>query len=186
MNEKLDDALMTAASKLSTEISPERDLWPDIASVINRPQRSRWMPILAQAAAVVLLVGASSMVTYLVVKNDQAVNEYQPSFQVTITPDLLFEQATYGNLGEDYKQAHGVVTSRLERELEKLSPEARADVERNLAVIRQAMGDINQALVKEPDNALLQELLAEAYRGELVLMNRVGNLTRRLMSRQDI
>ncbi len=186
MNEKLDDELMTAASKLSTEISPQRDLWPEIASAINRPQRSRWMPMLAQAAVVVLLIGASSVVTYLAVKNGQAVNEYQPSFQVTITPELLFEQATYGNLGEDYKQAHWDVSSQLELELKKLSPDARADVERNLAVIRQAMGDINQALIKEPDNALLQELLAEAYREELVLMNRVGNLTRRLMSRQDI
>ncbi|MCH7820990.1 MAG: hypothetical protein IIA07_03145 [Proteobacteria bacterium] len=186
MNEKPDDQLIAAASKLSTEISPERDLWPEIASAINRSQRSRWTPRLAQAAAVVLLVGASSMVTYLAVKDDGPGNDYQPSFQVTISPDLLFEQTAYGNLSQEYHQARGNVVAQLDRELGKLSPEVRADVERNLAVIRQAMGDINTALAKEPDNALLQGLLAKAYRDELVIMNRVGSLTRRLMSRQDI
>ena len=185
MNEIQNDDLIAVASELSTEISPERDLWPDIEAALNRSQRSRWMPMLAQAAVVVLLVGTSSIVTYLAVKNDQPVNGSQQIF-VRIGPELLFESAAYGKLGDDYQQAHSDVSSQLHRELEKLSPESRADVERNLAVIRQAMEDINQALAKEPDNVLLQDLLAKAYREELVLMNRVGNLTRRLMSRQDI
>ena len=74
----------------------------------------------------------------------------------------------------------------LDEKLKNLSPEARADVERNLAVIRQAIVDINEALNEEPDNKLLRELLADAYRDELVIMQRVDNLTRRVMARQDI
>ena len=74
----------------------------------------------------------------------------------------------------------------LDEKLKSLSPEARADVERNLAVIRQAIVDINEALNEEPDNKLLRDLLADAYRDELVIMQRVDNLTQRVMARQDI
>ena len=182
MNDEHDDKLMAAAGKLATEISPERDLWPGIEQEISKPKRSRWTPMLAQAAAVVLLVGASSMVTYYVVSDD-------PQIVEVMRPALNAELAAFGGrtmLGEKYRITHGEVSSQLHRELERLSPEARADVERNLAVIRQAIGDINQALAREPDNELLQELLANAYREELATMQRVGSLAQHLMSRKDI
>lgn len=187
MNDKYDDKLMAAAGKLATEISPQRDLWPGIEQAIVKPKRSRWIPVLAQAAAVVLLVGASSMVTYYVVSDDPQAVEVQ--VVEVMRPALNTELAAFGGrtmLGEKYRITHGEITSQLHRELERLSPEARADVERNLAVIRQAIGDINQALAREPDNELLQELLANAYREELATMQRVGSLAQQVMSRKDI
>ncbi len=59
--------MMTAASQLATGIEPQRDLWPGIerARTETAPRRSRWTPAFAQAAAIVLLVGASSGLTYL-------------------------------------------------------------------------------------------------------------------------
>ena len=182
MTERDDDRLTLDAGRLATEIAPERDLWPGIAEAINAPRRTMWMPMLAQAAAVVLLVGASSMITYLVVKED-------PQIVEVTRPQLLTEPAAFGgrsSLGEEYRLARGQVTARLNRELEQLSPETRADVERNLAVIRQAIADINEALQKEPDNELLQELLAKAYREEVAVMQRIGNLTQQVMLRKDI
>lgn len=171
MNNTDDDRLTTAASRLATEISPQRDLWPGIEEAIARPKRSRWPP-----------GQTSSMVTYFVVKEDQRVVE-------VLQPTLLTETASFAgraSLGAEYQQAHGSVASQLDVELQRLSPEARADVERNLAVIRHAITDINQALDEEPDNQLLQELLASAYRDELAVMQRVGSLTQQVMSRQDI
>jgi len=186
MNDKLDDnrddKLLAAAARLATEIRPQRDLWPGIEQAIKAPQRSRWTPLFAQAAAVVLLVGASSLVTYVLVKEDAQVIE-------VVRPALTTQTAAFDNrplLGQEYTRAHGAVQSQLDQELQRLSPETRADVERNLAVIRQAIADIDQALLKEPDNELLQDLLAKAYREELAIMQRVGNLTQQVMSRQDI
>ncbi|MGI9271475.1 MAG: hypothetical protein ACR2QT_06855 [Woeseiaceae bacterium] len=182
------DNLMKAASGLATEIAPQRDLWPGIEEAIQKPQRSRWTPMLAQAAAVVLLVGASSLLTYSVMKYD-ATNT-APQASVTVQPtNLVFEQAAFGadqTFGSVFGRAGGNVASSLDRGLEKLSPEAREDVERNLAVIRQAIADISQALEEEPNNAFLQELLVEAYGNELALMNRVGNMTQRVTARTDI
>ncbi len=182
MSNEQEDKLMQAASELATEIRPERDLWPGIEEAISKPRRSRWTPMLAQAAAVVMLVGASSLITYTLTKQEPQVIE-------VTRPSLTFDQAAFTNsglLGEEFRLARGSVSAQLQRELDRLSPEARADVERNLAVIRLAIADINQALSKEPDNELLQELLANAYREEVAIMQRVGTLAQQVVPRKDI
>lgn len=184
MNTRQDDKLMREARRLATGVTPERDLWPGIAEAITRParRRSRWTPMLAQAAAVLALVGGSSMVTWYVVSEEpQVIEVYRPALDAD-----LAAYGGRGSLGQEYDRVHGEVTSQLEVELEKLSPEARADVERNMAVIHQAIADISEALNREPDNELLRDLLADAYREELVIMQRVGTLTRQVMARQDI
>ena len=182
-----DDKMTTAARQLATEIAPSRDLWPGIEEAIKEPAAPRQTPWYAQAAAVFLLVGASSMVTYSVLKYD-AGNTAQPAVQVVPT-NMTFERAAFGGehtLESVYGRAAGDVESSLDRELANLSPEAREDVQRNLAVIEQAITDISQALEKEPNSAFLQDLLIEAYRKEVALMNRVGGMTQRVMARQDI
>ncbi|MCH8116822.1 MAG: hypothetical protein IIA78_01725 [Proteobacteria bacterium] len=182
MNEKHEDRLMRDAGRLTTRISPERDLWPDIATAIAEQGGSRRTPMLAQAAAVILLVAASSGVTYLAVNSDQPPAEFVPS-------NLIFEQASFGGryqLGPDYQDARRHLASRLDRALARLSPDARAGVENNLQVIRDAINDINGALEHEPDNVLLQELLLSTYHQELRVMRNVGGLTHRVMSRNDI
>ena len=127
------------------------------------------------------------MVTYSVLKYDE-VNTPQPVVQIVPT-NMTFERAAFGaehTLESVYGRAAGNIGSSLDSELANLSPEAREDVMRNLAVIRQAIADISQALEEEPNNGFLQELLVEAYRNELALMNRVGGMTQRTMSRKDI
>ena len=182
MNEERNDRLIEAAGKLATDISPSRDLWPGIAESIAAPKRSRWTPMLAQAAAVVLLVGASSSLTYLLVKSDQPAVEYAPT-------DLVFEQASFGGrytLGAEYQEARVDLAAQLDQELERLAPQTRTEVERNLAIIRGAIVDIKKALEEQPENALLQELLVRTYREELLLMQRVGDLTQQVMLRKDM
>lgn len=182
MTDSNDDKLMAAARRLSTEIAPQRDLWPGIANAIQAPRRRRWTPMFAQAAAIVLLIGASSAVTYLAVKDQQ-----QPMTQVR--PELLFEQTSFGkryNLGPDFQDARAELAAQLDVELARLSPEARAAVEANLKLVRQAIFDINQALSEEPDNVHLQSKLLMAYREELSLLRRVSGLTRNVMMRNDI
>lgn len=183
MNEiERDDALIKKARGLATGISPERDLWSGIEEAIVRPRRSRWTPRFAQAAAVLLLVGASSGLTWLSTKDRVQVIEVVP-------PGVAVEQASFGgrySLGVGYQEAHRDLEAQLQAELARLSPEAREEVELNLAMIRGAIGQINEALAAEPDNPLLQELLLQTYKEELTLMQRVGGLTQHVMSRRDI
>lgn len=184
------DKLANAAGKLATEIAPSRDLWPGIEEAIKTPRRQQQTPWYAQAAAVFLLVGASSLVTYQYIKYDQS-QEPQPVATVIqpVPTNMVFERAAFGGdhtLQSVFGRAAGNVESNLDRELENLSPEARDDVKRNLAVIRQAIADISSSLESDPGNEFLQELLVSAYRSELALMNRVGSMTQRVMTRDDI
>ena len=179
-----DDKLMQAAGKLATEITPERDLWQGIAAAIEeaKPEPRRWTPMLAQAAAVVLLVGASSTITYMTVKDDAPQT-------VVASPDMIFEQASFGNrynLGPGFKDARNALAAELDVELQKVSPEVKADVELNLRLIHDEIFKMNQALEEDPENILLQERILRTYREELALIRRVSGLTRNVMMRNDI
>ena len=182
MTESNDDRLAGAARRLTTEIRPDRDLWPGIADAIRSPRHARWTPMFAQAAAIVLLIGASSAVTYVAMKGQQG-----PVTQVT--PDLIFEQASFGSrysLGPDFQDARDELVAQLDVELARLSPQTRAEIATNVEVLHQAIFDINQALEQDPGNAHLQAKLVKAYRDELSVLRRVGGLTRNVMMRNDI
>ena len=187
---KQNDELMAKAAALATEVSPERDLWPGIEQAINepvRPRRSGFGSMWAQAAAVVLLVGGSSGLTYLAMTGDE--DPTVPPMVDTI--ELGFEpvSANFGSqytLGPDYIDARRILKGSFDENLDSLSPEAREEVIRNLATIRQAIDDINEALADQPDSVLLQELLLDSYRNELSLMMQVDGVTRNAMYRGDI
>ena len=188
-NNNFDDELMAAAAGLTTEVTPDRDLWPDIKQAISqpaRPARTVLNSVWAQAAAVLLLVGGSSGVTYLAVTDDAS-----PLSPVANGPALIFEpvSGSFGsmyNLGPDYQDARRSLAAKVDDELNRLTPEERANVEKNIEVIQTAIDEINKALAEEPDNALLQRLLLNTYREELDLMIRVDGITSAAMRRGDI
>ncbi|MCG8369672.1 MAG: hypothetical protein MJA32_04055 [Proteobacteria bacterium] len=182
MNERFDDTPERLGGRLATEIAPGRDLWPGIEEAITQPRRSRRTPMLLQAAAVVLLIGASSAVTYVAVKGDKA-----PA--VSVAPELVFEQAAFGGnyrLGPGFRDARNSLRAGLHAELDRLSPDVRKDVQANIEVIHTAIVEINAALEEDPDNVLLQQKLLRAYREELNLLRHVGSVTRRVTARNDI
>ncbi len=185
MNEKrsFDDKLMEAASTLETEVTPERDLWPDIENSITKPSRGRWNTVFAQAAAVVLLIGASSGLTYLAMNN-----RIPPATPHVNTAPLQIDQASFGGsyvLGPDYHDAREVLRAQFEEQLERLTPEERAEITRNVDAIRSVIEEINRALSNDPDSALLQELLMSTYQEELSLMMKVDGVTKAAMFRND-
>jgi hypothetical protein len=191
------DELILAARRLPAGITPERDLWPGIARAIEDTAREQkgpalsrgrpgWNRIFAQAAAVVLLVGGSSGVTWFAMKQDA-----QPLATAPSAGTLRFEPVagSFGSqyhLGPEFLDARNELAARLEEELARLSPATRHEVETNLETIRAAILEINLALAEEPDNALLQRLLINAYRDELAVMSRVDGIASSVMRRSDI
>jgi hypothetical protein len=190
---KFENELTDAAARLALEVKPERDLWPAIQQAISKPvneampQRSAWNTVWAQAAAVLLLVGGSSGLTYLTMSGDN--NPVSPL--MTEGPALVFEpvSGSFGSqyhLGPDYLDAKRDLEASLDEQLERLSPETRDAVQANIETIRSAIEDINKALTEEPDNVLLQKLLISTYREELALMQHVGGIAKVAMYRGDI
>lgn len=184
------DALMRAAAALPKEIPPGRDLWPGIEQALLRKQpwigpRNR-QGMFAQAAAVLLMVGASSGLTYLAMKDNSS-----PVSPVVTDVERVFEpvSGSFGSrytLGPEFMEARNVLAARLEVEMAKLSPESRAVVQKNLAAIQTAIVEINKALAEEPDNILLQDLLLRSYHDEIALMQQVGGISNSAMIRTDI
>ena len=182
------DALMAAAAALPKQIAPGRDLWPGIEQALRKPPASAWYRggLFAQAAAVILLIGASSGLTYFAVRDGGS--QVSP---VVTDVTRVFEpvSGSFGssyNLGPDFQDARNSLAARLEMEMERLPADARADIQENLDVIHNAIIEINKALAEEPDNALLQELLLRTYHDELALMQKVGGIKNSAMRRNDI
>lgn len=184
-----DDELMAKARGLAKDVQPERDLWPEIKAAIDTPapiEVPLWQRYLGQAAAVLLLVGASSGLTYLAVSDDdRRMVDTTPT--VTAVP-LNAQTASFGdryNLGPGFQDARRDLQEQLETELARLSPAARTEVETNMQTIRTAIAEINVALADEPDNVLLQQLLLSSYREELTLMRTVSDISNAVMLRED-
>jgi hypothetical protein len=190
-NSTFDDDLTAAATALATEVTPERDLWPEIEQAISLParhERTGWNRVWAQAAAVLLLVGGSSGLTYLAVNDDAGSDS---PVAIGGGPALQFEtvSGSFGSmyhLGPDYQDARRSLSLKVDDQLSRLSAEERESVQKNMDVIRTAIDDINIALADQPDNALLQKLLISTYREELNLMMRVEGITSAAMRRGDI
>ena len=193
MNEKDDstfeDELMVRAAAMPKGVAPERDLWPGIEQAVSAPAErgsNAWNMVWTRAAAIVLLVAGSSGITYMMMNEPEVVTS-----PVREAPQMVFETVagSFGpryNLGPDYLDARRDLAGSLEQKLEALPEETRQAVTTNLATIRQAIHDINQALADEPDNVLLQELLLDSYRDELDLMIKVDGVTSAAMRRGDI
>jgi hypothetical protein len=186
------DELMLAARRLPRAIAPGRDLWPGVAKVVEEEKTAaprgsfRWNTLLAQAAAVVLLVGGSSGITWLAMKPDtQTMTTEPPAVTLQFQPVAGSFGSQY-HLGPEFVDARNDLAARLDEELARLSPETRAEVEGSLETIRSAIVEINLALAEQPDNALLQQLLINAYRDELSVMSRVDSMANSVMRRSDI
>lgn len=186
------DELTALARRLPAGIAPGRDLWPGIEAAIaggaapRRSGRHGWNRLLAQAAAVVVLIGGSSSVTWYVATSTTDATSPADATQPLTAQPVSTGFANRYELGAEFVDARDSLASRLEEELDRLPPETRSDVRQNIVRIRAAIHEINLALAEEPDNALLQELLISMYREELTVMRRVEGLASASMRRTDI
>jgi hypothetical protein len=187
-----DDELTRAARALPRGIAPPRDLWPGIERAIGagaaRPAAGGWRRdrLLAQAAAVVLLVGGSSGVTWLALEDGAPAGAPDGAAETVAFESVAGNFGGRYHLGPEFVDARTNLASGLDRKLDRLPPETRLAVEQNIADIRAAISEINRALADEPDNALLQDLLQSAYRDELTLMKKVDVIATSAMNRTDI
>ena len=197
MNEKgkqlSEDDVMELARGLPTDVEPARDLWPGIAAALDEqdgrqagghgaPAYRRWF---AQAAAVLLLVGASSGLTWLALQDEAGQPASPAGAPLTFEPVSGSVGSQY-TLGPDFQDARLSLVERLDAELERLPEETRAEVEKNVAAIRAAIAEINRALADDPDNALLQQLLISTYGEEIAIMRKVDDIAGTAMRRTDI
>lgn len=169
---RLDEAL----AGLSKSLEPGRDLWPAIEARLE-PRESRagraWL--WAAAAGVLLIVGSSLMTATLLQREADRVAQQPPARSEPAYAPVAFGPGY--TLDPAYDAARRDLLRTLSARIERLPPDARRQLEKNLSELRRASAEINAALELSPGDPLLEELLINTYQDELAVLASVNQLT---------
>jgi hypothetical protein len=171
---------VSSLRELPQSIEPPRDLWPQIearlgettpapAAVPARYRRTAQLRWLAAAAMVATLAVGMWIGRTLLPAGT-------PGAPLTASNP----PATYGASALDasyvdprYERQRAVLLRSLQERLATMNPQTRTKVMASLATIEKAKEDLEQALGKDPGNALLQELLVNTYQDEMRVLTDV-------------
>lgn len=189
------DPLDELLARVPRQVAPSRDLWSaieaDIASspsqiAMQRPSR-RWM----QLAAAVVLVLASSVITFFVMERNQQREIIQARNEVTqqLQPVLSAMPVRfdgYESIGQSYEDVHAQLDAEYAKHLQHLPPPVREKVERDIADLRRAAREISTTLAEYPSDPLLQDLLVSTYQREIRLMSEVNTMAASIAAGTDL
>jgi len=175
--------LLTHAAALPRSVSPPHDLWPEISRRIERGRawswpRGSWQPALAVAAAVVVAVAAVVLgqqppppVHTVVIPSPAAGSRHsiRPA-SVQMDPGLIAME-------QDYQAAANALLAVLQERRNELEPGTLAGVERNLAVIDEALAEVHRALEKDPARPELGRMLVSTHRKRVDVLRKMVKLS---------
>jgi hypothetical protein len=175
-------ATLAVTHDLPGSLTPPDDLWRDVQATIEAgkmaqlplgaaPARARglWMTPGRLAAAAAVLIVATASLTSVVMKPS-------PSQQAVVQV-LPFTTAASWQASERVFQASVLeLRAQLEELHDHLAPETLVKVERALATIDLAIAEGREALLRDPSNAALSELVASNYRQKIELLRRMTQL----------
>lgn len=156
---------ISSLDELARDVPPPRDLWPAIESEMRvskpaaRNRSAVWRYGFGIAAAVGLVaigvwVGRASLPVAGLSATAKPIGESQ-FVPATFSPDARFTRD------------RAALRVDLAARLAALPPESRDKVSASLDTIQAARTDIEAALGRDPGNALLHELLVNAYQDEM-------------------
>lgn len=197
--------LLALTDSLPRSVLPEEDVWPDIRRALDdskeivlpvaggnirtdspaREDRKRqWRGRLGLAAAAVVLIALSSGITTLVLQSRGAPEQTANAGAVraaegdSVNPVLLpigFQEAE-----AEYVKTIDQLEFALDAQRDRLSPETVRTVERSLAVVDSAIAEGRAALLADPNNRTIVDLLSASYQRKLDLLKRASELGSRI------
>ena len=175
--------LLAHAASLPRGIAPPEDLWPGIRERIERRSAwsgfwASWQPVaLATAAAAVaalsvfLWSGSAPTVIRTVA---------MPSTSPTLRPaagDMTPSDPVLAQAVREYEQATAALLETLQRRRAVISAEDLQKVEANLEVIDRALAEVREALVKDPEDPKLNNMLVATHKKKVDVLRRVVRLS---------
>jgi hypothetical protein len=173
MNDQQLESLDRRIAGLPKEITPARNLWPQIADqLVSSRRRPRPMAL----AALIALAAAclASLFTWAVMQGRS-----MPQMIQTVATRNSFEEPRDAK----YVLARDMMQKTFRERLALLDPVTRTKIETSLAAIRQAHEDIRKALAAEPENPLLEQLWESTWHDEFDLYDHVVEATQSTMTR---
>jgi anti-sigma factor RsiW len=178
-------SLVDAASKLPRGISPGRDLYPDIRNRIERHEiaafadRSmppvRRIPWMALAASLLVVVIAGSTALWLRGDADRRPSDVAPTGEAMLARSG--GGAPFDAVVREYAEAAEVLLAAIEERRDRFSPETLAVLEKNLAIIDQAIDEVRGALEAQGPSQGSTALLAAMHEQRVELLRRVARLS---------
>jgi anti-sigma factor RsiW len=175
-------ATLAVTHALPSSLTPPEDLWDDVRTTIeagkmaqlplgSAPARARgiWMTPGSLAAAAVVLIAVTASLTSIAVKSG-------PSVPVAAEAPTLTTAAAWQASERVFQASVVELRSQLESLHDHLSPGTLVKVEKALATIDLAIAEGREALLRDPSNAALSELVASNYRQKIELLRRVTQL----------
>ncbi len=177
-------ALLAATATLAREISPGRDLWPGIRPRIGRRRiarsetgsswsgaRTRWLA-LAASLLVVALAGSTAL---WLRESDRMPAVADPSG--TALPAGYERSATIDDQVREYVEAAELLQASIRERGTQLSPETQAVLEKNLAIIDQAIAEVRGVLESDPADRGNALMLQAMHQQKVELLRRVTRLS---------
>jgi hypothetical protein len=188
-HEKLSEFL-SVASAVRTSVDPGEDLWTEVRRAIesrkevalpashhapdgrSNQKHVRVSPMFLAAAAVLLIV-LSSGITTVVLRRSTAVALVQPiaSRSSAVLP------ASFQATESEYAKTIDELRIAVDAQRGNLSPETVRTVDHSLAVVDSAIAEARAALIADPNNRTLVDLLASSYQRKLDLLRRTSELS---------
>jgi anti-sigma factor RsiW len=171
-------SLLARAAALPREITPPRDLWPDLE---RRLRSTRVLPfarrIHAGPAWLAPALAAAAAVLALSVLTPRAPRSLTPTAGVT-RPAAGVDGVAAAEA--EYARATAELMQALESRRAALPAQTAAAVEQNLLAIDKALGEIRTALREDPRNPQLAQLLNATHRRKVSFLQQLVKLTTRL------
>jgi hypothetical protein len=181
---------ITRLSELPREVSPPHDGWPALEARlresgrpqadVDAPPSGKAVPARYRRPQLMRIVSLAAVLAAVLV--GVSIDRWILSPAHPIAPGVTIPHA--GSAGGGGMTVAYVTDPRYLREREellrtlnarlaKLPPPTRQKVIQSLTTIHQSMQQIQQALGREPGNALLQELLIDTYQDEMQVLSTV-------------
>ena len=195
------EGLVSSASELPKTVFPPDDLWMDLrkslddrkeivlptssisgdggsGSTVFRQLSGRLGVLLAVAA--VVLIALSSGITVLVLRKDADHVAIGRSGAIPVEPRPVVPGAVlpagFRQTENEFNRTIQELQLAVDTQRGQLSPETIRTVDRSLAVVDSAIAEARAALLSDPNNQMLVDLLAASYQRKLDLLRRTSEL----------
>ena len=176
-------ALRARVALVPRAIEPPSDLWPELRAELRLRSerrsglaRQRWL----LAAAAVLLIALSSTITTLVLRRNGPLEMADSRATARVDgppPAAAAALADFRVLEAEYARAAAELLGSLDTQRGSLPPRTVEQLEASLRIIDQAIQEARAALVSDPGNHRLVEMLSTTYERKLDLLKRGTNLS---------
>jgi len=180
---------VSSLAELPQSLEPGRDLWPQIEARLQEARRDgaatpsrtvtprrgvplRWLAAAAMVASVAVGVWIGrALLPVAAPAAPTAQRDNGPGTAPWLNRPSALDAAYVSD--PRYERQRAALLRSLQARLAALPPLSREKVMGSLAAIEKAKQDLEQALGKDPSNALLQELLVNTYQDEMRVLTDV-------------